>query len=91
MYSLFKAFLARLYKNGKRGLDTAGIGVVDIDLHACMHLEAVQAPPTTTLKQVKWKMKAVHVLDYCRTRFEIEFCYRDRKLFTELLQSCKVK
>lgn len=30
------------------------------------------------------KMKAMEVLDYYRTRFQIEFCYRDSKQFTGL-------
>lgn len=30
------------------------------------------------------KMKAMDILDYYRTRFQIEFCYRDSKQFTGL-------
>lgn len=29
-------------------------------------------------------MEAKKIIDYYRTRFQIEFCYRDAKLFTEL-------
>lgn len=38
----------------KRGLEISGIGVIDIDFHACLHLEAVQKTPTGTLEQVSW-------------------------------------
>lgn len=43
-------------KMAKRGLEISGIGVIDIDLHTCLHLEAVQTPPTGTLEQVKWTL-----------------------------------
>lgn len=43
-------------KMAKRGLEISGIGVIDIDLHTCLHLEAVQTPPTGTLAQVKWTL-----------------------------------
>jgi hypothetical protein len=36
----------------KPGLEISGIGVIDMDLHTCFHLEAVQTLPTATLKQV---------------------------------------
>ena len=57
-------------KMAKRGLEISGIGVIDIDLHTCLHLEAVQTPPTKTLEQVKWTLIDwyLHVL---RTRKEI--------------------
>lgn len=53
-------------KMAKRGLEISGIGAVDIDLHTCLHLEAVQTPPTKTLEQVKWTLIDwyLHVLDY---------------------------
>lgn len=38
----------------KRGLEISGIEVIDMDLHICLHLEAVQIPPMQTLEQVKW-------------------------------------
>lgn len=56
-------------KMAKRGLEISGIGVIDINLHACLHLEAVQTPPSGTLEQVKWTLIDwyLHVL---RTRKE---------------------
>lgn len=56
-------------KMAKRGLEISGIGVIDIDLHTCLHLEAVQTPPTGTLEQTKWTLIDwyLHVL---RTRKE---------------------
>lgn len=56
-------------KMAKRGLEISGIGVIDIDLHTCLHLEAVQTPPCGTLEQVKWTLIDwyLHVL---RTRKE---------------------
>lgn len=57
-------------KMAKRGLEISGIGVIDMDLHTCLHLEAVQTPPTQTLEQVKWTLIDwyLHVL---RVRKEI--------------------
>lgn len=43
-------------KMAKRGLEISGIGVIDIDLHTCLHLEAVQTPPTGTLELVRWTL-----------------------------------
>ena len=40
----------------KRGLEISGIGVLDMVLHTCLHLEAVQTPAPTTLEQVKWTL-----------------------------------
>lgn len=53
----------------KCGLEISGIGVIDIELHACLHLEAVQTPPTGTLEQINWTLIDwyLHVL---RTRTE---------------------
>jgi len=49
----------------KRGLEISGIGVVDLDLHTCLHLEAVQTPDTPTLTTVNWTLIDwyLHVLD----------------------------
>ncbi len=33
----------------KRGLEISGIGVMDLDLHTCLHLEAVQTSAPSTL------------------------------------------
>lgn len=57
-------------KMAKRGLEISGIGLIDMDLHTCFHLEAVQTPPTKTLEQVKYTLIDwyLHVL---RTRKEI--------------------
>lgn len=57
-------------KMAKRGLEISGIGLIDMDLHACFHLEAVQTPPPKTLEQVKYTLTDwyLHVL---RTRKEI--------------------
>lgn len=56
-------------KTAKRGLEISGIGLIDMDLHACFHLEAVQTPPPQTLEQVKYTLIDwyLHVL---RTRKE---------------------
>ena len=56
-------------KMAKRGLEISGIGLLDMDLHTCFHLEAVQTPPTKTLEQVKYTLIDwyLHVL---RTRKE---------------------
>ena len=56
-------------KMAKRGLEISGIGLIDMDLHTCFHLEAVQTPPTKTLEQVKYTLIDwyLHVL---RTRKE---------------------
>lgn len=43
-------------KMAKHGLEISGIGVIDIALHTCLHLEAVQTPPTGTLAQGKWTL-----------------------------------
>ena len=40
----------------KRGLEISGIGVVDLDLYTCLHLEAVQTPDSSTLETVKWTL-----------------------------------
>lgn len=40
-------------KAAKRGLEISGIGLIDMDLHSCFHLEAVQTPPTQTLEQIR--------------------------------------
>lgn len=53
----------------KRCLEISGIGLIDMDLHTCFHLEAVQTPPAKTLEQVKYTLIDwyLHVL---RTRKE---------------------
>lgn len=40
----------------KRGLEISGIGVIDLDLHTCLHLEAVQTPDSPTLETVNWTL-----------------------------------
>lgn len=40
----------------KRGLEISGIGVIDLDLHTCLHLEAVQTPAPSTLETVDWTL-----------------------------------
>lgn len=40
----------------KRGLEISGIGVMDLDLHTCLHLEAVQTPDSSTLETVNWTL-----------------------------------
>jgi len=37
----------------KKGLELSGIAAIDIDLHQCLHLEAVQTAPVKTLKVVR--------------------------------------
>ena len=43
-------------KTAKHGLEISGIGIIDMDLHTCFHLEAVQTPPVKTLEQAKWTL-----------------------------------
>lgn len=43
-------------KMAKHGLEISGIGIIDMDLHTCFHLEAVQTPPVKTLEQAKWTL-----------------------------------
>ncbi len=43
-------------KMAKCGLEISGIGLIDMDLHTCFHLETVQTPPTKTLEQVKYTL-----------------------------------
>ena len=57
-------------KMAKRGLEISGIGLIDMDLHTCFHLEAVQTPPTKTLEQVKYTL-LVGYLHVLRTGKEI--------------------
>ncbi|MDR0430139.1 MAG: transposase [Tannerellaceae bacterium] len=40
----------------KHGLEISGIGGIDMDLHTCFHLEAVQTPPAGTLEQAGWTL-----------------------------------
>ncbi|WP_246867113.1 hypothetical protein [Parabacteroides distasonis] len=40
----------------KKGVEISGIGIIDMDLHCCFHLDAVQTPPSKTLEQVKWTL-----------------------------------
>lgn len=51
-------------KKAKHGLEISGIGIIDMDLHTCFHLEAVQTPPVKTLEQAKWTLTDwyLHVL-----------------------------
>jgi len=53
----------------KRGLEISGIGIIDLDLHTCLHLEAVQTPATATLQTVDWTLIDwyLHVLDVRKT------------------------
>lgn len=43
-------------KMAKHGLEISGIGIIDMDLHTCFHLVAVQTPPVKTLEQAKWTL-----------------------------------
>lgn len=40
----------------KRGLEISGIGVMDLDLHTCLHLEAIQTPAPSALETVNWTL-----------------------------------
>lgn len=57
-------------KSTKHGLEISGIGFIDVDLHNCFHLEAVQTLPAKILEQVRWTLTDwyLHVL---RSRKEI--------------------
>ncbi|WP_455585025.1 hypothetical protein [Bacteroides sp.] len=111
-------FWSNYTKTVKRGLEISDIGIIDMELHRCFHLETVQTPPTKTLEQVRWILIDcyLHVLhvrkeilqrltNYVVTdtyfskstfvdgalamgfhvvsRFQVEFCFRDSKLFTD--------
>lgn len=55
-YSKCTLYLSRLSgcaKMVKRGLEISGIGIIAIDIHTCLHLEAVQTPSIQTLNQVR--------------------------------------
>lgn len=57
-------------KMAKRGLEIFSIGLIDMDLQSCFHLEAVQTPPTKILEQVMrtlidWYL---HVLRTCKDK-----------------------
>ena len=43
-------------KSTKHGLEISGIGFIDVDLHNCFHLEAVQTLPAKILEQVRWTL-----------------------------------
>lgn len=55
-------------KMAKRGLEIFSIGLIDMDLQSCFHLEAVQTPPTKILEQVMWTLIDwyLHVLRTCK-------------------------
>lgn len=40
----------------RRDSEISGIGVMDLDLHTCLHLEAVQPPAPSTLEIVDWTL-----------------------------------
>ena len=40
----------------KRGLEISGIGAMDLDLHTCLHLEAVQTSAPSTLETENWTL-----------------------------------
>lgn len=52
----FGRFWSGCVKMAKKGLEISGIGIIDMDLHSCFHLEAIQTPPSQTLEQVKWTL-----------------------------------
>ncbi|WP_455666017.1 transposase [Phocaeicola sp.] len=54
----------------KRGLEISGIGVIDLDLHTCLHLEAVQTPTPSTLETVDWTLVDYWYLHVLRVRKE---------------------
>lgn len=64
-------------KTAKHGLEISGIGVIDMDLHTCLHLEAVQTPAVKTLEQVKWTLIDwyAHVLEERKERLLELSCY----------------
>ena len=78
-------------KMAKRGLEISGIGVIDMDLHTCLHLEAVQTPPTQTLEQVKWSLIDwyLHVLRVRKdalqrlTRYVVADAYFSKSTFVD--------
>lgn len=78
-------------KMAKRGLEISGIGVIDMDLHTCLHLEAVQTPPTQTLEQVKWTLIDwyLHVLRVRKeklqrlTRYVVADAYFSKSTFVD--------
>lgn len=78
-------------KMAKRGLEISGIGVIDMDLHTCLHLEAVQTPPTQTFEQVKWTLIDwyLHVLRVRKdilqrlTRYVVADAYFSKSTFVD--------
>lgn len=53
-------------KMAKKGLEISGIGIIDMDLHSCFHLEVLQTPPPKTLEQtggrlIDWYLHVLRV------------------------------
>lgn len=78
----------------KRGLEIMGIGLIDIDLHDCMMLKAVQSPDTVTLANRgvtlnDWYLK---VIEQCKdqllpvSRYIVADAYFSKFSFTQRLQ-----
>lgn len=74
----------------KKGLEILGISIVDADIKDAVFLKAEQ-PFTEKKRQTRksffctdLKMSARDMFDLYRTRFQIEFAFRDAKQFTGL-------
>lgn len=75
----------------KRGLEISGMGVIDLDLHTCLHLEAVQTPVHSTLETVNWTLADwyLHVLRVRKesllkiTRYMVTDAYFSKATFVD--------
>lgn len=54
----------------RKGMEIPGIGIIDMDLRTCFHLEAVQMPPEKMLEQTGWTLTDWH-LHVLRVRKEV--------------------
>ena len=54
----------------KHGLEISGIGVIDLDLRTCLHLEAVQTPAPSALETVDWTLVPTCITCPQRISFE---------------------
>lgn len=80
-------------KMAKKGLEISGIGIIDMDLHSCFHLEAVQTPPAKTLEEVKWTLIDwyLHVLDVRKelllrlTKYVVADAYFSKSSFVDAI------
>lgn len=63
-------------KMAKRGLEISGIGIIDMDLHSCFHLEAVQTPPPKDFSQFFRSLSSFHFRFFLFLPHILSFQYR---------------